>query len=87
MYIKFFLNSLLENLSFLGIAILLALLAALFWLVFYYSLSKKFTISQNFLFKIFLLGMGVGVIAGILETGFLINFLPEKILSIFKQKK
>lgn len=87
MYIDFFLSSLLENLSFLGIAILLAFLATIFWLAFYYNLSKKLTTSQNFLIKILILGIGTGVITGILEVGFLTNFLPEKILSIFGQEK
>lgn len=87
MELKFLLNSLLENISFLAVAALLAILATLFWLVFYYNLSKKLTTSQNFLIKLFLLGVGVGVIAGILELEVLVNFLPEKILSVFEQEK
>lgn len=75
-----------ENFLFLLFSIFLSFLAAFFWLIFYYRLSKKFTTSQAFLVKVFILGVISSIIALILERlifrfysiGIYIDFLRQE---------
>lgn len=76
-----------ENFLILLAAFGLAVLASLFWLIFWYHYSERYTTPRKLLLKALILGVVAAIFVALIERIIFIGWFPEDILAILYQER